>query len=266
MKLQSLPLDEVKKTSVSEEAFKTFCQREGDPLFFAAWKEALFIHFEIEPSILQEYVPFQIALHNGKAFMSLVAFQQTDFHPRGFSFVKKWLGFAFANHAFLNLRTYVQSHEDKGIHFISEWVSSPLATTIAPRVYGFPYRWSKISLTHSSLSQELSGEVHSLSGKFSYTAVLKEKEFHPVESETLDDFLVENYIAFTQTKNKQRSFRVWHEPWPQIPVDIQIQDLSLFSKFPWFQECRLVGANFSPGVDPVWIGRPRRLINHEYEA
>lgn len=36
--------------------------------------------------------------------------------------------------------------------------------------------------------------------------------------------------------------------------------LLLANYWPWFEEAELVGANFSPGFDEVWMGRPFKVM------
>ena len=83
--------------------------------------------------------------------------------------------------------------------------------------------------------------------------------FAPSERGSLDEFLLERYTAFTRRGPVERLFRVWHEPWPQVPIDLTVLEESLVaSTGPWFREARLTGANYSPGFEEVWMGRPRR--------
>ncbi|NOY01041.1 MAG: hypothetical protein GXP30_15130 [Verrucomicrobia bacterium] len=55
-------------------------------------------------------------------------------------------------------------------------------------------------------------------------------------------------------------FRVWHEPWQQVEVAVQIDENTLLARAPggneWAREARLVGANYTPGAQNVWMGRP----------
>jgi len=75
----------------------------------------------------------------------------------------------------------------------------------------------------------------------------------------LDEFLLERYTAFTKRGNADRLFRVWHQPWPQAPIDVTMLDESLVaSTGPWFHDTRRIGAHYSPGFETVWMGRPRR--------
>ena len=78
-------------------------------------------------------------------------------------------------------------------------------------------------------------------------------------SASLDEFLLERYTAFTKRGDTERLFRVWHQPWPQVPIDVTMLDESLLaSTGPWFRHARRIGAHYSPGFETVWMGRPRR--------
>ena len=71
---------------------------------------------------------------------------------------------------------------------------------------------------------------------------------------------MERYTAFTQPGHRRpKLFRVWHEPWPQSPVEVEVtaSDL-LLETGDWWRKAQYIGANYSPGVE-VWMGRPHRL-------
>ena len=58
----------------------------------------------------------------------------------------------------------------------------------------------------------------------------------------------------------RRFFRVWHTPWPQVPVEVELKDQSLLeTNWPFFRDARLAGGNFPPGLKDVWMGRPQRV-------
>jgi uncharacterized protein YqjF (DUF2071 family) len=44
------------------------------PLFHADWLDVIFLHYEVEPAALQPFVPYQLHLREGMAYVSLVAF------------------------------------------------------------------------------------------------------------------------------------------------------------------------------------------------
>ena len=201
-----------------------------------------FIHFEIEPATLQPHVPFALDVRDGKAYVSLVAFSQQKLRLAWGGPVTAWAGALVANHDFLNVRTYLPGG---AIHFIAEWVPSRLALWVAPKLYGLPYRLGRFG----------DGMVSDATGKFAYR-VETPGRLRPCEPGSLDEFLLERYVAFT----KKCRFRVAHQPWPQSRVEAEVREEGLLGRaFDWWRDARYVGANFSPGV-PVAIGAPERLV------
>ena len=231
----------------------------GEPLFFANWERALFIHYEIDAKILQRELPFELDLRNGKAFVSLVAFTMRDMRPRVGGKITAWLFKPIATHSFLNLRTYVNHNGEPGICFLTEWLSSRLSVALGPPVYGLPYRFAKINYRHAHEENYLRGEVKASSrrGQFIYEArIAAEDNFAPCKTGSPEEFLLERYTAFNWRGKSQRFFRVWHPPWPQTRANVSIMDNTLLTgTFPWFKSARLAGANYSPGLREVWMGR-----------
>lgn len=237
-----------------------------DGLFQGAWMSVLFIHYEVEPSRLQAGVPFPLDVRKGKAYVSVVAFAQERLRfafggatLRRCSGQANWVGRFFANHEFLNVRTYVRHESESGIFFLAEWVPIRVATWIAGPMFGLPYRFGRLEY------QPGKRVVHDRDTEFRCRFTCDgTKQPAPCERGTLDEFLLERYVAFTEWRGRRRMFRVEHEPWPQRRVEVTIEDESLLrQRFRWWSEVRLVGANFSPGVRAVTIGRPRLVRGHE---
>ncbi|TDJ54766.1 MAG: DUF2071 domain-containing protein, partial [Planctomycetota bacterium] len=44
------------------------------PFFIADWSRALFVHYAVDPAVLQPLVPLPLDLRDGHAYVSLVAF------------------------------------------------------------------------------------------------------------------------------------------------------------------------------------------------
>lgn len=246
------------KNHLSDAGKKRLLSTRGEPLFFAAWERALFIHYEIDAEILQRELPFELDLHDGKAFVSLVAFTMRDMHPRIGGKLSALLFKPIATHSFLNVRTYVKCNGEPGICFVTEWLSSWLSAQLGPAIYGLPYRFAKIDYRHDREENKLRGRVESpRGGQFIYDAKLSDNLFAPCETDSLGEFLLERYTAFNWRGKTRRFFRVWHPTWPQTRAEVSITDDSLLKKnFPWFCDAKLVGANYSPGFREVWMGRP----------
>lgn len=238
-------------------------QTRGEPLLFSDWDKALMIHFEVDAAALQRDVPFELDLWEGRAFVSLVAFTMRGMRPRIGGRMGAWLLKPIATHDFLNVRTYVRHDGEPGIHFLAEWLSNLLAVKLGPRTFGLPYRFGRIAYEHDWRRGKLSGRVEDAPAR---TALVYRAElefgapFAPCEADSLDEWLMERYSAFNAAGGRRRFFRVWHPPWPQRRVDVALEDVSLLRQsWPWFADARLAGANFSPGLREVWMGRPRRV-------
>src|SRR5579864_1412005 len=78
------------------------------PLFLADWDDAVFVHYALEPAALRPHVPFELDLHEGVAYVSLVAFTQRRLRPRVGGRLAAVLSAPLASHEFLNVRTYVR--------------------------------------------------------------------------------------------------------------------------------------------------------------
>src|SRR5262249_12143117 len=66
----------------SEAARQRMLSRRGEPMFIAAWRRVLMMHFEVNAVSLQRDVPFQLDLRDGRAFVSLVTFSMEGMRPR----------------------------------------------------------------------------------------------------------------------------------------------------------------------------------------
>ena len=220
-------------------------REEGRLLFRCAWERVVFLHYEVEPEALRPQVPFELDLFEGRAYVSLVAFTL-----RALRFSAG--GPALATHEFLNVRTYVRGN---GIYFLAEWLPHPLCVLLGPRLYGLPYRPGRLRYEHEP--PLLRGRVEAAGGALEYRARVRGPG-RPAEG--LEEFLVERYSAFTRRGAQACVFRVRHEPWILTPLEPEILDDRLIhGTGPWFRKARFVGAHWSPGLDPVWMGRPRRL-------
>lgn len=261
--------------SPSDIAQRRMLSQRGEPLFFADWMRVLMLHFEVDAAALQRVVPYQLDLLDGRAFVTLVAFTMENMRPRRGGKLGAWLFKPIATHDFLNVRTYVRQNGEPGIHFLAEWLSSWLAVQLGPRSFGLPYRHGRIRYEHDWTNGEMRGRVEDvkLGSGFAYQAepVLGAPAqlghappeagapFESCERGSLDEWLMERYTAFNAVAGRRKFFRIWHPPWPQTLVRGSIEDFSLLEEnWAAFKTARLIGANFSPGLRGVWMGRPHR--------
>jgi uncharacterized protein YqjF (DUF2071 family) len=241
---------------LSEAAKRRILANKGEPLFLATWDRAVFIHYEADPALLQRQIPFQLDLRDGRAFVSIVAFTLLRMRPRIGGRLGEWLFQPIASHEFLNVRTYVRRAGEPGIFFLAEWLSNPLSVRLGPRTFGLPYRFGHLKYTHKPEDGEIHGAITANEGRLEYRAMTPVADFDPSEAGSQTEFLLERYTAFTCQRGRRRLFRVWHEPWAETPIEIEVTaDDLLASTGNWWRSAECVGANYSPGVE-VWMGRP----------
>jgi uncharacterized protein len=233
----------------------------GEPLFLARWDRAVFIHYEANPVLLQREVPFPLDLREGRAFVSLVAFTLLRMRPRLGGRLSEWLFKPIASHGFLNVRTYIRHEGEPGIFFLAEWLSNLLSVRLGPRTFGLPYKFGRLTYDHVRFAGEIRGEVEAREGCLSYLGNLGRSRFAPSDAGSLTEFMLERYTAFTCQGKRCRLFHVWHEPWQQMPVDIEVTANNLLMVTgKWWKKAEYIGANYSPGVE-VWMGRPHRILD-----
>jgi len=257
-------------SGTSEIASRRLLSIRGEPLFFAIWENLVFIHYETDPQELQSYVPYDLDCYHGGAFVSLVAFTMHGMRPRFGGRITELLLRPIATHDFLNVRTYVRHKGEPGIYFMREWLSSRIAAWLGPWSFGLPYRFGRIDYQPSrgyglagEHEQERRGKVEASAGSFHFCATFRRNDFDVCAPGSLDEFLLERYTAFTQFRKCRRFFRIWHEPWQQVPAKIHISadDLIRSTGHRW-RKARCIGANYSPGVN-VWMGWPHAIDNSD---
>jgi uncharacterized protein YqjF (DUF2071 family) len=249
------------RSRLSEAARRRMLAVRGEPMFYARWDRALFIHYAADAATLQREVPFELDLRDGRAFVSIVAFTLSGMRPRIGGRFGEWLFKPIATHEFLNVRTYVRHRGEPGIYFLAEWLSNPWSVHLGPRTFGLPYKFGRLIYEHARIRGEIRGYVEAREGGLSYQGNLSASHFAPSEPGSATEFMLERYTAFTCYGKRRRFFRVWHEPWSQAPLEMAVTaDDFLGSTGAWWKSAEYIGANYSPGVE-VWMGRPHRVAD-----
>jgi uncharacterized protein YqjF (DUF2071 family) len=234
----------------------------GEPLFLAHWDRAVFLHFEVDPKILQPLIPVPLDLYNGRAFVSLVAFTMRDMRPRLGGRFAKALFKPISTHTFLNVRTYVMHRGELGIYFMTKWVPNKLAAFLGPRTFGLPYRLGDLDYHHHHEKGLLKAEVRTNGGhhdtdtpRLAYQAKIDpHTTYKPCTPDSLDALLLERYTAYTLRFGKLCYFRIWHPPWKQTRINAELSDTTLLDET--VLPTRFISGHYTPGAQNVWMGRP----------
>lgn len=179
----------------------------------AEWRKLAIINYEINPEVLEKYLPkgTELDFYKGKCYVSVV----------GFMFLNtKLLGLPIPFHRNfeeVNLRFYVKKKEGndwkRGVVFIKEIVPKPALSFVANSVYKENYKTVPMKNIIHQKDQELLI-------KYSW----KDKEWHSIEisaeSEPLKmennsefEFITEHYYGFTKKENKTSEYQVCHPKW-----------------------------------------------------
>lgn len=243
------------------EAARTRLTEAGGAALLQDWARILFIHYEADPALLQPQIPYELDLHNRRAFVSLTLFHGHGLRPTWTGNLGRTpLNPALFPHI-LNVRTYVRHHHEPGIHFLAEWIPNPIAAHIGRALYGLPFHTGHLTLEHDTHHASGTIQDHHGAGTLRYEAEWNhDAGFTHARPGTEDEWLLERYTAFTQRGLKRRRFRIWHPAWPQTPARITIPDDTLLrSTGPWYPTARIHGAHYSPGFHNVHMGHARPI-------
>lgn len=247
------------KTSISTLAKELLLRERFEPVLLADWSDAVFLHYAVKPELLQPFVPFPLDLHDGMAYVSLVAFTMRNMHPRRGGQWSAALFRPIATHEFLNVRTYVTHNGEAGIYFLAEWLPNALSVMLGPPVFGLPYRHGRISYQHDPATGfKGSVEDEATGATLRYSAGPAEDALQEAEAGSLTEFLLERYSAFTTFLGLHRRFRVWHPAWHHAAITATVHENTLMERSgAWARAARFIGAHHAPGFKDIWMGRPR---------
>ena len=187
----------------------------------AEWRKLAFANYEVDPSILAEYIPpgTELDLWEGKCFVSLI----------GFIFLNtKIFGIKVPFHSTVeevNLRFYVKRFENntwkRGAVFIKEIVSKPALTFVANTIYKehyetmpMNYEWEENSVNRSVAYYWKKNKIWQ---SFKITAALNTSEIKE-NSET--EFITEHYWGYAKVNESvTNEYQVTHPRWKQYIVE-----------------------------------------------
>lgn len=212
--------------------------------YYQEWQNVFFLHWKVELSELQKYVPheLEIELYNGKAWVSIVGFDMQNIRPRylpAFSLVSNFLE--------LNIRTYVKHNDKSGVYFLNIEAGSRVSSFLAKFLSGLPYQYVPIICRDGSFELHNQKHGNKFSVKYQPKEVIAEKL-------GVDRWLTEKYALYHVQEDKSYIFEIHHLEWPIQKIDIS----SLQFHYPKFQGLlngRPELAHYSSGVEVMAWGK-----------
>ena len=187
----------------------------------AEWNDLVIINYEMDPKILQKYVPnkTELDLWNKKCYISLIGFMFENVKVLG---IKVPFHTDFEE---VNLRFYVKRFENgilkRGTVFIKEIVPKPAITLVANTLYKEHYQ--TLPMRHLRTQNETSKSFRyewKKSGKWNSVSMITSTATHEIEIGSKAEFITEHYFGYTQfNTTKTIEYEVTHPRWKQLQVE-----------------------------------------------
>lgn len=180
----------------------------------ANWENLIMANYEVEPSLLQPYLPNGVELdfYQNKTYVSLVGFMFKNTSLFGIPIP------FFGSFEEINLRFYVRKVEGrkikKGVVFINETVPFKIVAFLANKLFKEHY----ISIpTTSAINIEENKHIQydwKQKGNWNSILVCAATEKFKIEASTIEEFIFERYFGFTKLNdNLTQEYRINHPNW-----------------------------------------------------
>jgi len=186
----------------------------GNTFLRANWENLIMANYEIDPSVLEQYLPKGVELdfYNNKTFVSLVGFmfKKTSLFGIPIPF--------FGSFEEINLRFYVRKIENrkikKGVVFINETVPFKIVALLANKLYkehyiSIPTKNSIVISDHKHLKYEWK-----INNKWNAIAVKADTNQYEITKDTIEEFIFERYFGFTKLSDTStQEYKIHHPKW-----------------------------------------------------
>lgn len=202
--------------------------RQRAPAMYQKWRDLLFLHWQVEPAIIQATLPPGLFVDTfaGSAYLGLVPFFMRDIRPR---FLPAVAG--ISNFLETNVRTYVYDENGTpGVWFYSLDASQWLAVYIARTFFKLPYYHARMKASRPAGITQYETERRDAQSNTSVFHYQPQGNLYQAQPDTLEFFLVERYILFAQTRSGLACGQVYHTPYPIQPASLTKWDGALLSK------------------------------------
>jgi uncharacterized protein YqjF (DUF2071 family) len=221
----------------------------GHSLLSMTWRDVLFAHWPVAPSVVEEKLPTGLAVdtHDGQAWLGVVAFRMDPIKPR-----YSPIGLTFGE---CNLRTYVthtdtdsdpgsdsssgpQSGPDSssapgpgpGIYFFNLDASDRLSVTLARQLFQLPYYTATMDVSRRGEEVRFrSRRTHSGASPNRFAATYQPTgEPFRAEAGSIEAFLAERYRFYTAAGDDLAVGEIDHDPWQLQPAEATIETNTCF--------------------------------------
>lgn len=175
---------------------------------YQSWRNLTFLHWEIASEELEPLLPsgLQLDLFQGKAYIGIVPFEMKNIRP---AWCPQVLGFNFLE---TNVRTYVIHNQEPGVFFFSLDANSYIAVKVARWIWHLPYFHSAMTLSNKDAIYNYT--LKRTNKVQSQIKIEVSETLPPSEADSLEYFLLERYLLFTELRGQLLRGQVHHIPYP----------------------------------------------------
>lgn len=232
---------------ISSISHRPFALPVGQWKYYQEWNNALFFHWTIPFAILRKCVPenFNIDTFDGTCYVSLVAFTMQKIRPRYLPSI-----FFISDFDEINLRTYVNNDNKRGVYFLNIEAGKSLSALIAKSLSGLPYEKANIKRADNKYTSTNTEKGFYLAAAFEIKQALPCKT-------NLDKWLTERYCLYLDKGNEFYRYDIHHKEWEIKNIDIKRLDLSYKIGDIHLSEKRPDLIHYSDGVKVIAWDRQR---------
>ena len=186
----------------------------------AEWRKLLIVNYEVDPSLLQPFVPAftELDTWEGRHYVSLVGFRFLNTRLLGIKVP------FHVNFEEVNLRFYVRYKAEnewrRGVVFIKEIVPRAALSWVANSVYKEHYVTRSMSHIWENTPDGQLVSYAWYQGEHQHLfQVLADPVSQPMEPGSETEFITEHYWGYTQVNDSQTyEYQVTHPTWEHYPI------------------------------------------------
>ena len=190
---------------------------EGDNAGTQQWRDLLFVHWPVPVELVRPLVPARLSLDlwEDTLYVGIVPFAMEGVAP---SWLPDAMAFTFLE---CNLRTYVHlDGEGPGVYFFSLEAASWLAVRAARAGWSLPYYFAKMRMEREGdvvtyASRRVAAPHPTLDVRYRVGEALG-----PSQPDTLEHFLLERYLLYSEHRGRLQRGQVHHTPYPAQRAEV----------------------------------------------
>ena len=186
----------------------------------AEWNNIIIANYQVSSEILLPLLPAkaELALFDGKAYVSLVGFMFLNTKIFGFSIPMH------SNFEEVNFRFYIRHNDNgkwkKGIVFIKEIVPKKAISFIANNLYGEKY--ITLNMRHQFENKDDNFEASyewNYKNRWNKISCITNKRSKPITANSMEEFFADHYWGYSKGGDeKTYEYEVEHKRWDTLKV------------------------------------------------